>query len=86
MTATLDAVADRLERIEALLAGGAATEPVRTLSVDAVVRCTGAPRRAVLAAIRSGDLPAIEIGERTRVVRPRDLDQWLSSRELRSAL
>ena len=41
------------------------------------MRLTGAPRKAVLAAIRSGDLPSIPVGERTRLVRPADLDAWL---------
>lgn len=81
MSVTLDSLADRLDRMERLLTSGA-VERVRALSVDDVVRLSGAPRRAVLAAIRCGDLPAIEIGERTRVVRPEDLDQWLTVREL----
>lgn len=80
--ATLEAIADRLDRIERALTAGAVPE-VRSLSVADVCRLTGIPRPAVLAAIRTGDLPAIEIGERTRVVRPTDLDAWLTSRELR---
>lgn len=80
--ATLDALAERLDRIEKMLTGGA-VEEVRTLSVTEVCRLTGVPRPAVLAAIRTGDLPSVPIGERTKVVRPRDLDLWIESRELR---
>ncbi|MDO4243565.1 MAG: helix-turn-helix domain-containing protein [Actinomyces sp.] len=76
-------MSDRLQRMEALLAGGA-VEEVRTLSVDEVVRLTGAPRRMVLAAIRTGDLPAVQAGERTKLVRPGDLDAWLERLEERA--
>ncbi|MDO4243770.1 MAG: helix-turn-helix domain-containing protein [Actinomyces sp.] len=79
----VEALADRVERLEGLLVSGAVEAP-RTLSVDEVVRLTGAPRRMVLAAIRTGDLPAVEVGERTRLVRPQDLDMWLERLERRS--
>lgn len=59
-------------------------EPVRTLSVSRVVELTGVPRRMVLAAIRAGELPAVSAGERTKVVRPADLDQWLEHLERRA--
>ena len=76
MAATLESLAARLGRIEDLLSDVVAevAEPVRTLSVTQVVERTGLPRQMVLAAIRSGDLPAIRVGERTSVVRPDDLD------------
>ena len=60
---TLDALAERLDRLEKLLLAGAVEE--------------------VLAAIRTEDLPSIEFGERTKVVRPHDLDLWIESHELR---
>ena len=69
---------DRLGRIEGMLMDGV-VEPVRSLSVDEVIRLTGVPRKAVLAAIRSGDLPSIPVGERTRLVRPADLGLTASS-------
>ena len=83
MSASLDTIAEHLERIERALTEQAA-QPVRSLSVDSVVALTGIPRRAVLAAIRSGDLPSIAVGERTRVVRPADLDDWLAHLASRS--
>ena len=83
MSASLDTIAEHLERIERALTEQAA-QPVRSLSVDSVVALTGIPRRAVLAAIRSGDLPSITVGERTRVVRPADLDDWLAHLASRS--
>ncbi len=83
MSASLDTVAAHLERIERVLAERSA-QPTRSLSVDSVVALTGIPRRAVLTAIRSGDLPAITVGERTRVVRPADLDDWLAHLAARS--
>lgn len=84
MTASLDTIVGHLERIERALTTGRTAQPVRSLSVDAVVTLTGIPRRAVLAAIRSGDLPSIAAGERTRVVRPADLDDWLAHLASRS--
>ncbi len=75
--ATWRSVTEQLGRIEGLLTGGV-VESVRTLSVDEVVRLTGAPRKAVLAAIRSGAIP---VGARTRLVRPADLDAWLEHLE-----
>ena len=83
MSASLDTVAAHLERIERVLAERSA-QSTRSLSVDSVVALTGIPRRAVLAAIRSGDLPSITVGERTRVVRPADLDDWLAHLAARS--
>lgn len=83
MAASLDTIAMHLERIERTLTERSA-QPVRSLSVDAVVALTGIPRRAVLAAIRSEDLPSIAVGERTRVVRPADLDGWLAHLASRS--
>ena len=82
MRASLEAVMERLDRLERVLVGGAVAE-VRTLSVDDVERLTGLPRPAVLAAIRTGDLPSIAVGPRTKVVRPRDLDDWLDRLERR---
>ena len=76
--ATWASLTDRLGRIEGMLMDGV-VEPVRSLSVDEVIRLTGAPRKAVLAAIRSGDLPSIPVGERTRLVRPADLGLTASS-------
>lgn len=84
MSASLDTIAEHLERIERALTTGRAVQPVRSLSVDSVVALTGITRRAVLAAIRSGDLPSITVGERTRVVRPADLDDWLEHLASRS--
>ena len=84
MAASLDTIAEHLERIERALMTGRSVQPVRSLSVDAVVALTGITRRAVLAAIRSGDLPSITVGERTRVVRPADLDDWLEHLASRS--
>ena len=84
MTASLDTIVGHLERIERALTTGRTAQPVRSLSVDAVVTLTGIPRRAVLAAIRLGDLPSIAAGERTRVVRPADLDDWLAHLAARS--
>lgn len=83
MAASLDTIAMHLERIERALTERL-TQPVRSLSVDSVVALTGITRRAVLAAIRSGDLPSITVGERTRVVRPTDLDDWLEHLASRS--
>lgn len=83
MSVTLDGIADRLDRMERALSEGA-VERVRTLSLDQVERLTGLPRKAILAAIRSGDLASIEIGARTRVVRPEALDEWLAWVEARS--
>ena len=60
-TMTLDALAERLDRLEKLLLAGA-VEEVRTLNVTEVCRLTGLPRKAVLAAIRTEDLPSIEFG------------------------
>ena len=83
MAASLDTIAMHLERIERALTERL-TQPVRSLSVDSVVALTGITRRAVLAAIRSEDLPSIAVGERTRVVRPADLDGWLAHLASRS--
>ena len=84
MSASPETIAMHLERIERALTTGRTAQPVRSLNVDAVVALTGIPRRAVLAAIRSGDLPSITVGERTRVVRPADLDDWLAHLAARS--
>lgn len=83
MSASPETITGHLERIERALTERL-TQPVRSLNVNAVVALTGIPRRAVLAAIRSGDLPSITVGERTRVVRPADLDDWLAHLATRS--
>ncbi|EEH65926.1 hypothetical protein HMPREF0058_1224 [Actinomyces urogenitalis DSM 15434] len=54
------------------------------MSLSAVEELTGLPRKRLLAAIRAGELVAIEAGERTKVVRPADLDAWLEWLEARS--
>lgn len=83
MTVTLEGLDARLARIERAVGTGV-VEQVRSLSISQVEALTGIPRKAILAAIRSGDLPAIPIGERTRVVRPADMDAWLAWRETRA--
>ena len=55
---TLDALAERLDRLEKLLLAGA-VEEVRTLNVTEVCRLTGLPRKAVLAAIRGSALDRV---------------------------
>ena len=83
MTVTLEGLDARLARIERALVDGV-VEQVRSLSISQVEVLTGIPRKAILAAVRSGDLPAIPIGERTKVIRPADLDTWLAWRETRA--
>ena len=80
---TIEAVYREVKRLEKLLEVGAA-EPRRTLSLTTVEKITGLPRKRLLAAIRAGELVAIEAGERTKVVRPADLDAWLDWLEARS--
>ena len=58
MSASPETITGHLERIERALTERL-TQPVRSLSVNAVVALTGIPRRAVLAAIRSGG-PALD--------------------------
>ena len=71
---TVESVSERLGRIEAALASPA---PVPDAYSPATVAAKlDIPRRMVLAAIRSGDLPAIRPGERTAVVLVEDYEAY----------
>ncbi|MDU6151232.1 MAG: hypothetical protein E6640_03295 [Actinomyces urogenitalis] len=83
MMVTIDALYREVKKLEKLLENRV-VEPKRTLSLSAVEELTGLPRKRLLAAIRAGELVAIEAGERTKVVRPADLDAWLEWLEARS--
>ena len=83
MSVSLESIDERLARLEAAVRRVVPAERVRTLSVSRVVDLTGLPRRRVLEAIREGELPAVSAGDRTKVVRPTDLDQWLEHLERR---
>lgn len=76
------AIQEQLDRLEKALSERA-VEPTRSLSVTGVTQLTGLPRPLVLGAIRTGELASIPAGERTKVVRPGDLDAWLEWMEMR---
>lgn len=73
MTA-LAVVDARLERIEELLAQ---MPSVVTVNVADAARLTGLSRQQVYAAIHAGHLPAKAAGERTYLVKPRALAEWI---------
>lgn len=73
-----------IKALRQLLENGAAIEPRRTLNLTTLEAVTDMPRKRLLAAIRDGELVAIEAGKRTKVVRPADLDAWLEWLEARS--
>lgn len=66
---TIDALYREVKKLEKLLENRV-VEPKRTLSLSAVEELTGLPRKRLLAAIRAGELVAIEAGERTRSCAP----------------
>lgn len=71
---TLNVVDARLSRIEELLTAAPA---VVTVNVADAAHLTGLSRRQVYAAIHAGELPAKTAGERTYLVRPGDLADWI---------
>lgn len=50
---------------------------VLTVNVADAARLTGLSRRLIYAAIHAGELPAKAAGERTYLVRPGDLADWI---------
>ncbi len=52
------------------------------LSLRQAARSLGIADRALRQAVRSGEVPAYRIGERTLRVKRSDLDDWLKSRRV----
>jgi DNA (cytosine-5)-methyltransferase 1 len=54
------------------------------LSLRQAARRLGVAERVLRHAVRSGDLPAFRLGQRTLRVKPTDLDDWIQNRRVRS--
>ena len=52
-------------------------EAIEVFTVDRLRRTYSLGRQAIYSAMRSGDLPAIKLGQRT-LIRRADVDAWLS--------
>ena len=53
------------------------------ISLRQAARKIGVAERVLRQAVRSGDLPAFRLGERTVRVKPVDLDDWIQNRRVR---
>ena len=53
------------------------------MSLRQAARKIGVADRVLRQAVRSGDLPAFRLGQRTVRVKPADLDDWIQNRRVR---
>jgi excisionase family DNA binding protein len=53
------------------------------ISLRQAARKIGVADRMLRQAVRSGDLPAFKLGQRTMRVKPADLDDWIKNRRVR---
>ena len=53
------------------------------ISLRQAARKIGVTDRVLRQAVRSGDLPAFRLGQRTVRVKPTDLDDWIQNRRVR---
>ena len=53
------------------------------VTVRQAARTLGIAERVLRHAVRSGDLPALRLGQRTVRVKPADLDDWIKNRRVR---
>ena len=53
------------------------------LSLRQAARKIGVADRVIRQAVRSGELPAFKLGQRTLRVKPTDLDTWIQDRRVR---
>ena len=53
------------------------------ISIRQAARNIGVAERVLRQAVRSGDLPAFKLGQRTVRVKPADLDDWIKNRQVR---
>ncbi len=53
------------------------------MSLRQAARKLGVAERVLRLAVRSGDLPAFRLGQRTLRVKPTDLDDWIQNRRVR---
>ncbi len=53
------------------------------LSLRQAARRLGIAERVLRQAVRSGELPAFRLGQRTLRVKPTDLDGWIQDRRVR---
>jgi excisionase family DNA binding protein len=53
------------------------------LSLRQAARKIGVAERVLSQAVRSGELPAFKLGQRTLRVKPADLDTWIQDRRVR---
>ncbi len=53
------------------------------VTVRQAARTLGIAERVLRQAVRSGDLPAFRLGQRTVRVKPADLDDWIKNRRVR---
>ena len=54
------------------------------LSLRQAARKIGVADRVLRQAVRSGDLPAFRLGQRTMRVKPADLEDWIQNRRVRN--
>ena len=52
------------------------------ISLRQAARKIGVAERVLRQAVRSGDLPAFRLGQRTVRVKPADLDDWIQNRRV----
>ena len=52
------------------------------MSLRQAARKIGVADRVLRQAVRSGDLPAFRLGQRTVRVKPADLDDWIQNRRV----
>ncbi len=53
------------------------------VTVRQAARRLGVAERVLRQAVRSGDLPAFRLGQRTVRLKPPDLDDWIQNRRVR---
>ncbi len=53
------------------------------VTVRQAARRLGVAERVLRQAVRSGDLPAFRLGQRTVRLKPTDLDDWIQNRRVR---
>ena len=54
------------------------------MTLRQAARKLGVAERVLRSAVRSGDLPAFRLGQRTLRVKPADLDDWIQDRRVQS--
>lgn len=52
------------------------------ISLRQAARRIGVAERVLRQAVRSGDLPAFKLGQRTIRVKPTDLDSWIQNQQV----